>query len=396
MRRALQAAVVLALALALSGCGLGGLVGKGPLPFTKGNGNGALTVTVLMPDAANLVPNSEVMVGDVTVGSVREIDFDHWHARLVLGLDAGTHLPANAVATIGQKSLLGAEYVELAPPTSTPARGVLQTGATIPLSRAGRYPETEEVLAALSTVLNGGGLAQVQTIAHELGVALTGRTGDVRSLIGQLGTTVHSLDAQRDRIVSALHSLDRIGGTFARSRGTLDDALHRLPRAVSLVSQERPDLDRLLAAMGTLSDHATRLETASRTSLLADLHQLRPAVQRLADAGGNLTTSLGDLVYPFPTDGVIRSGHGDYMNLFLTFDVTVGTVQRLWKTGTPVDGLLSGLTGQLAQGPATQRTNPFHLKRTVRGLLHPKPATPRPGANDGLGGVLGGLLSGGR
>ena len=46
------------------------------------------------------------------------------------------------------------------------------------ISRTGATPEVEEVLGALSLLLNGGGLEQIKTIIHELDQALSGHTGE--------------------------------------------------------------------------------------------------------------------------------------------------------------------------------------------------------------------------
>lgn len=358
-RRALRTGCVVLLAL-LSGCGFGGLNDR-PLPFAAGNGDGAMTVTVVMDNAANLVPNSEVKVGDVTVGSVRRITFRNWHAVLEVGLVKGTVLPANATARIGQKSLLGAEYLELAKPSQTAAAGRLRSGATIPLSRTGRYPETEEVFAALSTVLNGGGLAQAQTITTELNRTLHGREGDVRDLLGQLGTLVGTLDGQRGHILATLRQLNRTTTTINAQQGTVDRALTTLPKAVDLLGKDEDKLADLLDGMQRFSDAATKLESATRADLAANLRDLQPVLNRLSDAGKALTGFLGDATFPFPTDGLLKSVRGDYMNLFLTVDVSVPALSRDWLTGTPLDGVLNGLGGLKSSPTSGSAVNPLDL-----------------------------------
>ncbi|MCC3263214.1 hypothetical protein LLE87_34140, partial [Paenibacillus polymyxa] len=86
----------------------------------------------------------------------------------------------------------------------------------IPIERAGTYPTTEQTLAALSVVLSGGGLQQIEDIAHELNAALDdGRVTDAKAVIGELNDTVSTLDRQRDSIVQAIEGLDRLSGTVA-------------------------------------------------------------------------------------------------------------------------------------------------------------------------------------
>jgi len=48
---------------------------------------------------------------------------------------------------------------------------------------SGAYPSTEELLSSLSVLLNGGGLAQAQTIVAEVNNILDGNGTNVRELV---------------------------------------------------------------------------------------------------------------------------------------------------------------------------------------------------------------------
>ena len=387
-----------------SGCGWSGL-NENPLPFAAGNGEDALTVTVHLANAVNLVPNSEVKVNDVTVGSVRRIAFDDWHARLTVGVEPDVRLPANAQARIGQKSLLGAEYLELAPPTGEQPRGSLADGAVIPLSRTGRYPETEELFAALATVLNGGGLSQIGTITAELNDAFNGRESDVRQLVEHLGTLIGTLDDQRARIVAAIEGVNELSGTFAEDRATLSRALETLPRAVDVLRDEREELTSTLGHLAEFGDSTTDLLTANRAQLRRNLASLRPILHELGDAGDALTNFLSGITFPFPLEGLIRSAKGDYLNLFLTVDATTTAITRDLLGGiSPLDAVYSGLTGTPTTATSSGATDPLDLEGTLGKLAKTKPtpttpaaptppATPKPAA-PGLGGLLSGLTEG--
>ncbi|MCW2717498.1 MCE family protein [Pseudonocardia sp.] len=336
---------------AVSGCEFTG-PGSLPLPFRDGTGNGALHVTVELPSAANLVPNSEVKVGDITVGTVTDIRFQDWHAELVVGLNPGTVLPADAVAKVGQKSLLGATYLEMGSPSGGPGVGQLRDGDVIPISRTGSYPDTEELLAALSVVLNGGGLNQIKTITTELDAALGGHEADVRSLIGNLQGVIGPLEQQRDEIVRAIDGLNRFGGQLAANRDTVAAALETIPQGLAVVNRNREDLTTALTALGNLGTVATRVVNSSQEDLLANLRDLQPTVGRLADAGKNLTQSLSLLsTFPFPYNTAGNAFKGDYSNLFLTVDVTLPELEKSFLTGTPLGGLPPLGAGQKASDP---------------------------------------------
>ena len=54
-----------------------------------------------------LESNSPVMIDDVVVGSVGKMTVDNWHADVEVSVKPDVVVPANAVATVGQTSLLG-------------------------------------------------------------------------------------------------------------------------------------------------------------------------------------------------------------------------------------------------------------------------------------------------
>ena len=127
-----------------------------------------------MPDVNNIQPNSRVRVGDVTVGNVTKIERQGWHALVTMQLNGDVDLPANATAKIGQTSLLGSLHIELAPPTdAAAARQAARRLADPAVARRAPTRRTEQTLAALSLLLNGGGIGQVQDITEAFSTAFT-------------------------------------------------------------------------------------------------------------------------------------------------------------------------------------------------------------------------------
>ena len=98
-----------------------------------------------------------------------------WHADVEISVREGVVVPANAVATVGQTSLLGSMHLALDPPPGRAPQGRLPSGATIDLNTSTTYPSTEETLSTLSALVNGGGLGQIGDVIRNTGVALAGR-----------------------------------------------------------------------------------------------------------------------------------------------------------------------------------------------------------------------------
>jgi phospholipid/cholesterol/gamma-HCH transport system substrate-binding protein len=318
-----RAAVCFALtSLALGGCSAYDL----PLPGGAGAGDESYTVTAEFADVLDLVPQSSVKVNQVTVGTVDDIQVNGWTAVVRMRIPRSVVLPDNATAELKQTSLLGEKYVALAPPTRDAPVGRLGDGDRIPLSRTNRNPEVEEVLGAMSLLLNGGGVAQLKTIEVELDNAMRGRSGDIKDLIGRLNTFVGGLDAQRSEILRAIDSIDRLSATLAEHQTAIGNALDELPSGLKVLADQRAQLTAMLTALRDLGEVGTRVIRGSRADLEANLRAVSPILRRLNQAGDNLPKSYQLLLtYPFPNraQGAI---HGDYTNLWATLDTNVDTI----------------------------------------------------------------------
>ncbi|MBW8481665.1 MCE family protein [Actinomadura sp. PM05-2] len=315
--------LALAAVLPLSSCGLG--VQDLPLPGGADVGDHPYTVRAQFANVLNLVPQSAVKVNDVAVGRVTKVALPAggWTAEVTMLVNAKVRLPANAYAQLRQSSLLGEKYIALTPP-SRGASGTL-AGATIPLARTNRNPEVEEVLGALSMLLNGGGIAQLRTITTELNRALHGNEPQIRSLLERVRDLTTSLNDNRDGITGALDGLARLSATMNDRRDQIGKVLDDLGPGLKVLERQRGQLVRMLASLDALSDTAVRTVNATRDDLVADLRALAPTLRRLADAGHDLPNALQVLLtFPF-TDAVLPAIKGDYLNAYLRTAAVPGT-----------------------------------------------------------------------
>jgi phospholipid/cholesterol/gamma-HCH transport system substrate-binding protein len=367
--------------LLVSGCGSGGFDGVYNLPLPGGAdvGDHPYRVKAQFKDVLDLVPQAGVKVNDVPVGRVEQIDLagDGWTAEVTMLVNGDVQLPANAFAKLRQSALLGEKFVELGKPKD--ASGKLADNATIPLDRTNRNPEVEEVFGALSMLLNGGGVAQLQNITKELNAAMQGNEKEIRSLLGNLNTFVGELDKHKAEIVRALDSMNRLAGTLAQQREKIAVALTDLEPGLKVLAEQRTQLVTLLQSLDKLSDVATDTVNRSRDDIVADLKALQPTLTKLAESGQNLPKSLELLLtYPFP-DEAVDGIKGDYTNAFIDLDLNLGTV---------LDNL------------GRSRQSPIDSLIPSQGTPLPMPNIPLPnlgqGTGSGLGDLLGGLLGGGR
>ncbi|KWX67434.1 MCE family protein [Mycobacterium sp. NAZ190054] len=370
-RRALAAVSVLTSVTACSFQGVNSL----PLPGTAGREDTASTYTVELVNVGTLEPNSPVLIDDVVVGSIGSIGIVDRHAEVKIRVRPGVGIPGNAVAAVGQTSLLGSMHLELAPAVGEPPIGVLAPGSTIGLNRSSTYPSTEQTLAALSAVVTAGGLGQIGEVIHSFNDVFTGRQNDIRELLGRLDTFVGALDAQVDDIIATITELNRFSATLAGERDILTRALRDLPPALDALLRERPRFVEALDALRRFSNAATRVIDTVQSDVVANLTNLEPVFRALADIGPDIDTGLGyALTFPMNQNIIDRGIRGDYMNLFVTVDLNLGRFKR---------GLLAGTSfgdenAPLVPAPGDPGYETFYSKNPLGEAVAPPPGVMGP------------------
>ncbi len=370
-------------AVLLAGCAFGGLNSL-DMPGTSGHGSGSYTITVELPDVATLPQNSPVMVDDVTVGSVSGIQAvqrpdGSFFAAVKVSLNGDVNLPENSTATVAQTSLLGSQHIDLAAPVDQAGQGRLREGSNIPLARAGRYPTTEEVLSSLGVVVNKGNLGALQDITDETYAAVAGRSGQFADLIPRLAELTTSLDQQTVDIVSALDGLNRFAGILARGRDSLGRTLDSLPGALKVLNANRKNIVDAFTALRSFATVGSYVLSGIKNDFAADFKDLYPVIKAFNDNADDFIKDLEFLpTFPFHYKYLRNAVRGDYLNVFVTFDLTVRrTGESVFTTSKGLDpnmkhldevinppdfltGAMANLSGQAADpfkippGSATQ------------------------------------------
>jgi phospholipid/cholesterol/gamma-HCH transport system substrate-binding protein len=388
IHQAMRRLLLLALMFVLAGCGSGGFSGMYQLPLPGGAdvGDHPYHVVAHFGDVLDLVPHAGVKVHDVAIGRVEKIELakDNRTAVVTMLVNGDVHLPANAGAELRQSSLLGEKFVELNSPDA--AEGALKDGAVIPIDRTNRNPEIEEVLGALSLLLNGGGIGQLSTIVDEVNKALDGNEPELRATLSNIDTVVKVLDGEKDNITKAIDALGRLSTNLAAQTDNIKVALDKLGPGLTIVNEQRDQLVTMLNALENLSNVAVDTVNRSRDDLADDLRLLAPTLQQLAKSGADLPNSLQFLVtYPF-TDYFLNTVKGDYVNVDVKFDLDLsGLLQNIENASTPLIPI-PGVNPTQTPAPPSG-TEPLLPIPTV-----PIPPESSPG---GLLGVLGSLLGGG-
>lgn len=335
-RRLSVSAALCAIAITATACGTQGVYAI-PLPGGADTGENPMKLTADFADVVDLVPQSAVKVDGVTVGKVTNIELapNGWNARTSLVLRSDVDLPANAVAHVKQTNLLGEKYIEIDAPPSNPSANPLKSGDTIEIQNTGTGAQVEEVLGALSMLLNGGGVAQLQPIIEEMNKAVGGREPEVRALFEQFTKLVVGIDAQRDDITRALDSLNTLSGTVAQQREQIDGVLNELPEGVAILAEQTPQFLDMLDQLERLGDVGSDVIYKTRDDVITSLRALRPTLEALGESAPALVGALPILpTFPIP-DEILPALKGGYANVYVILDLRLGQALDNLGVGAP-------------------------------------------------------------
>jgi phospholipid/cholesterol/gamma-HCH transport system substrate-binding protein len=375
-----RGAVLLTTAALLAGCGYEGASSL-PLPGAIG-GKGTYPVTVVFDDATNLVVKETCRSNDTVIGSVESVTLDaDLKARVVCRIKDSVRLPANAVATLSETSLLGERFVALGPPEGQEPKGELARGAVLPVSAARADPNVEMVFGALSQVLNGGSLGSIETITRELNAALSG--SDVGATLESVDRTVATFNDHRSEIAASLVSLDKLAGRLAKQRTVLAAALDSVPGGLAVLDRQTTRLVATLSELADLSRTAVPLIARTRANTKADLEHLAPVLSQLTKASGEIALTLNRIAtFPFPSNA-LSTIRGDFGGMYATFELDVDFLNRLLGVAPQASTPNAPRPGR----PAPQPADPLDDLPVPGDLL---------GTQGGLADLLNGLLGGGR
>lgn len=312
MRRLAVACAVLAAALLGCACTPPSL---SSLPAPKAVHGKTYSLSADFADVLNLPIGAKVKQQGVVIGQVDSITTSNFVAHVRMQIAASVHLATGSTAQVRFTTPLGENYIAITAPVTSNGT-TIAAGGHLSESSTSAAPTIEDAFAALSLLINGGGLDKVGVIITELNKTIGGRTSTIRYVIAQMDDLVRNLNAHKADIDAALTGLQQLSGRLATGNAVIDQALQQFPPALSVLAAETSKLDALLVKVGTLGDVTASVLNRGTTALLDDLDQLRPALDSLTAARGTLVPTMQTLTHF--GDLVVGSSPGNYLNAAAT------------------------------------------------------------------------------
>lgn len=287
------------------------------LPAPAGVSGAVYHIKAEFKDVQNLTLGAKVKLQGVVIGEVTAITTHNYIATVDMRIAKKFPLATTAGFQIRFTTPLGEDYISVSSVTKAGQR-TLADGATVEDSQTDVAPGIEDTFAALSTLLNGGGLSNIKTIVAALEDALKGHTTQARDSLIQLDTVLQNLVAHQGDFDRVLDGLRALTTTINKSTSVVTDALNTFPQTLQLLATDTSKVSQLLPKVAKLGQSVHTLISRSQSAILADFDQLRPTLDSLKDSAGQLVPTMNSLI----TFGNLfdRAAPGDYLNIDATIE----------------------------------------------------------------------------
>jgi virulence factor Mce-like protein len=274
------------------------------------------TVSAIMPQTFNLVPNSDVRAAGAKIGEVSTVTPDGQNARVTFFISTHTKsfppIYKNATAQVRIKTLVGESYLDITP--GTKSAGAVPNGGTLPVSADVNSVPLEKVLGMLDPKTR----AAIQQEMQGLGPGLNGHGAQLNNLFGSLLPTVNNgntlfnvLNPERQQVQQLIDDtgqvMQALSERTAQWRGLITDAKATAVAVSSRAQQFRQTLNELPSVLSQarstvslLNGFSTRA-TPVFSNLRVASYDLSPAISQLEPTAADARVFFRDLK-PFLTN----------------------------------------------------------------------------------------------
>jgi virulence factor Mce-like protein len=294
------------------------------------------TISAYFHTATAIYPGDDVRVSGLKVGTITAIKPEGTQAKLVMHVDHGVSIPADAKAVIVAQNLVAARYVQLTPAYRS-SGPTMRDGAVIPVDRTAVPVEWDEIKD------------QLMRLATDFGPNSKLSTPSVARFID---SAADALGGNGDKLRQTLAELSGVGRIFANGSGNIVDIIKNLQTFVAALRDSNVQLvqfnDRLATLTSVLDDNKSNLD-AALTDLSSALGDVQRFIAGTRDQTAEQITRLADLTQilvdnKMALQNVLHVAPNALANGYNDYDPDVGNVRGgvgLQNLSNPTNALCS-------------------------------------------------------
>ncbi len=340
------------------------------------------TITAYFPTTTAIYPGDEVRVSGVKVGKIDSLTPEGTQTKMVMKVDRGVPIPADAKAVIVQQNLVAARYVQLTPAYRAGGGPTMRDGGVIPSDRTAVPIEWDEVktqLMRLATDLgpkSGETGTSVSRFIDSSANALGGNGDKLRQTLAQLSGAARVFAEGSGNIVDIIKNLQIFVTALRDSKEQIVMFENRLASLTSVLDDSRSDLDAALSDLSVALGEVQRFVAGTRNQVSEQVRSLASVTQNLVDNHMALENVLH----------VTPNAVANYQNIYYPSSGGVSGAFSLVNFANPVYffcGLIGAVENTTAPetaklcsqylGPALRLLNVNNIPLPINAYLRPSP-----------------------
>jgi phospholipid/cholesterol/gamma-HCH transport system substrate-binding protein len=315
------------------------------IPLVLVTSSGASTqITAYFTETIGVYPGSTVRVLGVPVGTINSVQPDGTQVRVIMTVNPGVAVPADADAVVVAPSVVADRYIQLTPAYT---RGPeLASGAVIPATRTAVPVEIDQIYASLAKLANAlgpNGANKHGALSDLINTGATNLAGNgayLRQMITEFSGLSRALGGSSGNLFASIANLQSFTSMLKANNGQVKLAEQQLAEVSSFLAADRQDLS---AAIDELAVALTKVKSfigGNRSLLVANISKLAAITSLLSQERASLAEALDDA--PLAADNLVNAydaahhtldGRGDLNELSMG-NVTAADTTADLQTGT--------------------------------------------------------------
>ncbi|MFC4372888.1 MCE family protein [Nocardia halotolerans] len=246
-------------------------------------------------DALNLPERARVKIGGTEVGVVTGIETTNFLAEVEMRVRRDIALPRGTRTELRQPTPLGDIHVAIILPQHRPGTELLADGDTIGRAHTSAGASVEELMTAMSLLLDGGAMNQVARLTSELNTIVGGRGPQLSHLLTELTATLSALNQRTGQLDSVLHGLNGLTTTLRARKRELGQAADTFPALISVIAENNRALTELTTKVSTVTDALGDFTSTTGPEFLSLFDSVQALMTGFTRMGDNLATTLDEL-----------------------------------------------------------------------------------------------------
>jgi len=272
-------------------------------------GGGGLRITAYFSRTIGVYAGSDLRILGVKEGTVESVTPDGTQVRVVLSVDSGISLPADASAVVVAPTLIADRYIQLTPAYSGGAK--FADHGTIPAARTATPVEIDQLYQSISQLAdalgpNGANVNGALSQLLNTGAAnLNGNGAALGNTISQLGSAAQTLNGNSSQLFSTLTSLQSFTTMLKQNNNQVASATGELSDVSGFLAQDKTDLGTALSQLSTALGQVQSFIQDNRSKIQGVVNQLVPITKTMASQRASLAELLDDA--PLAADNVLNA-----------------------------------------------------------------------------------------